>query len=350
MLALADLPVLGICGWSGSGKTTLIESVVPVLLNQGLTVAVLKHDVHGVQVDRSDCDTTRLFACGADVILHAPNERLIRLHGSDSLHFERTIFDLAFQYDLVLVEGFKQSAVPKIWLKGPDGKEAPPDTLNLLAGLEWNASRREALLSLLGDWLPKQWRKTPLFGCVLIGGKSTRMGRAKHLIITGGETWLERIVRTMQIVTDRCVIAGAGIIPDSLPSIPRLLDIPDGSGPLAGVLTAMRWAPQASWLVAACDQPHIHRQAVEWLIAARTPGKWITLPRLAGADRVEPLLALYDPRARPILEELNANREFSLQRLATHVKVQTPTPPDSLVSAWTNINTEQELTRDHSHQ
>ena len=58
---LEGLPVLGVCGWSGSGKTTLIEAILPAFRAKGLKIAVIKHDVHGLDIDRPGKDSDRLF-------------------------------------------------------------------------------------------------------------------------------------------------------------------------------------------------------------------------------------------------------------------------------------------------
>ena len=76
---IGRLPVFGVCGWSGSGKTTLIEAVLPKLLARNLKVAVVKHDVHAIDVDRPGKDSDRFFQAGADVYLQG-NEELSRRH------------------------------------------------------------------------------------------------------------------------------------------------------------------------------------------------------------------------------------------------------------------------------
>jgi len=105
----------------------------------------------------------------------------------------------------------------------------------------------------------------------------------------------------------------------------------------------MRWAPWATWLVAACDMPNVSREALEWLLSTRLPGVWATIPRLAGRRGVEPLLAHYDFRERAILEGLAAEGNFSPSRAADHPKALTPTPPAALRPAWQNVNTPTDL-------
>ena len=68
----------------------------------------------------------------------------------------------------------------------------------MLAVLKRGADRSTSVLDILERWFPEQWLKTPVFGCVLIGGASSRMGKAKHLLSRNGGTWLEHTVELLQ--------------------------------------------------------------------------------------------------------------------------------------------------------
>jgi molybdopterin-guanine dinucleotide biosynthesis protein A len=62
-----------------------------------------------------------------------------------------------------------------------------------------------------------------------------------------------------------------------------------------------------------------------------------------GPGGVEPLFALYEPEARPLLERLAASANPSFQHLAADSRVATPAPPVELRPAWRNLNTPEEL-------
>lgn len=335
---LDSLPVLGVCGWSGAGKTTLLEALLPRLRRKGLRVAVAKHDAHGLDVDRQGKDSDRLFRAGADVSLAGPGQCLLRTHDDGATSLEQTCWELARCHDLVLVEGHKGSPIPKLWLLSEGETEPPPEAAGLVAVLPRDASRPRRAARFLSSWLARQWTKPPVYACLLIGGRSSRMGSPKHLIRTDGLTWVERTVRVLEGVASTVAIVGAGELPPSLSDAVRLPDVADSHGPMAGLLAAMRWAPRASWLVAACDLPDLSREALEWLLAQRAPGRWAVLPRLPGSPGVEPLLALYDFRAAGLLEELAARGEHCPARITASGRVATPRPPKALRSAWRNVN------------
>lgn len=334
--------LLAVCGFKNSGKTTLIEALIPRLQKQGLSVAVVKHDTHCIEVDRPGKDSDRFFQAGADVVLQGPGEEIFRKHEEGSL--EDLLARTVPLYDLILVEGHKGTPLPKVWLKG-EGNEQRPDQLeNVLLELEWKENRTNAMMDLLQERLFAQYQETPLYGCVLIGGKSRRMGEPKHLIRTEGATWLERTVKMLRKATAEVLIAGEGEMPDGLRGEVRLHDVPDAEGPMAGVLAAMRWHPNASWLVAACDLPEASAEALQWLLSMRRPGAWIVMPKvLEESKEVQPLLAWYDFRSRFLLERAARSGAFSLLRLADHDRVITPEPSKEIRGAWKNINTKDDL-------
>ncbi|MDO8947468.1 MAG: molybdopterin-guanine dinucleotide biosynthesis protein B [Desulfocapsaceae bacterium] len=347
-------PILGICGLSGTGKTTLIEVLLPELVQRGLRVAVVKHDCRDLVVDVPGKDSDRLYRAGADVFLLG-SEEFVRLHGDTGSSFGFQLDQLARQYDLVLVEGHGQTPVPKVWLladdeTGPPGMDAESDGNAVLKVFSRGEARTVQVLDFLLHWLQEIWLQAPLWACVLIGGRSSRMGRPKHLLekeaSSTATTWLEHTVALLQpLIGDNIALSGAGFVPECLSHLPRLPDIPEARGPLTGILAAMRWQPVVSWLLIACDMPDINTEALTWLLSHRQPGCWGTVPCLHEDGYVEPLLAHYDYRCAPLFEQLLASGSLRIGQIARQSKIETPLIPLPLRSSWHNINTPQELAR-----
>ena len=336
------LPVLGISGWSGSGKTTLIEQIVPDLLARGLKVAIIKHYAHGLDVDRPGKDSDKFFNLGADVLVHGPEQIFSRSH-HDGVQHKELLAQLAGKYDLILVEGHKRSDIPKVWLESDDGRAPLEEAGPPLLVLSRDADRPAAVKPLIDKFLIDRLTAEPLFGCVLIGGKSTRMGRPKHLIETAGKTWLARTVEYMAQTVSQIVISGPGEVPTELSHYTRLPDAPDARGPMSGLLSMMRWSPRTSWLVAACDMPDLTPEAFAWLASTRTPGKWATMPQIPGAKGVEPLLAYYNFRFAELLEAQAAEGNYRLNDLAKNAEVATLLVPQELTKSWRNANSPQDI-------
>jgi len=118
-MPLPPLPVIGFVAPSGSGKTSLLRRLVPILKERGLRIGYLKHAHHRFDLDRPGKDSFELRAAGADQVLLASSERWAlqvenRVRGADP-----DLVDLLTRFDpdgldLVLAEGFKYAAYPKI--------------------------------------------------------------------------------------------------------------------------------------------------------------------------------------------------------------------------------------------
>ncbi len=118
-------PVLGVAGYSGSGKTTLLEKLIPALTQRGIRVSALKHAHHHFDVDVPGKDSWRLRQSGAGEVLVVSARRWVLMH--ELLAEPEPALDELLGHlspcDLVLVEGFKQSAIPKleVWRKAHGG-------------------------------------------------------------------------------------------------------------------------------------------------------------------------------------------------------------------------------------
>ena len=109
---MTDVPVLGFAAYSGVGKTTLIEQVVVRLKESGLRVAVLKHDAHSVVLDHEGKDSWRFTKAGADISIVCSQERTAMVE-QRPITFKK-LLELVHDVDIVLVEGFKNEAIPQI--------------------------------------------------------------------------------------------------------------------------------------------------------------------------------------------------------------------------------------------
>ena len=108
--------VFGFAGWSGSGKTTLIENLVPRLVERGLSVSLIKHAHHAFDVDAPGKDSYRHRQAGCSEVLVSSAARWALMHelrGRRELTLDDALARLS-PCDLVLVEGYKRSAIPKL--------------------------------------------------------------------------------------------------------------------------------------------------------------------------------------------------------------------------------------------
>jgi molybdopterin-guanine dinucleotide biosynthesis protein B len=121
MLTNARVPVLGFVAASGTGKTTLLCKLIPLLRQAGLHVAAIKHTHHSFDMDQPGKDSFELRQAGAEQMLVASNRRWALMVENVSSAPEPALNELLAhidqsRLDLILVEGFKHEAYPKIEL------------------------------------------------------------------------------------------------------------------------------------------------------------------------------------------------------------------------------------------
>ncbi len=332
----------GICGWSGSGKTTLIESLLRDFQADGLAVAVVKHQAHGLAVDREGKDTDRFFQTGATVAAHNRQEGFLRFSARED-DLDDLIARVGVACDLLLVEGHKTSGVPKIWLPPDDQPEPPADITNVVSVLPKSEGRACQAKEIIEGYLAAFHRSMPVRAAVLIGGKSRRMGQPKQTLEVNGTAMTESVARVAESVASETLLVGNGSIPQGLDHLPVLPDAPGVDGPLSGLLAAMRWCPTSRWLVMACDLPFVTEDAARWLLSQAGPGRWAVLPFLERPDYWESLLAVYDPPVLPLLEAGARRGQLAMCHVLRDESVASPQVPPQFREAWTNVNTPREL-------
>ena len=116
-------PVLGFAAWSGTGKTTLLVQLLPRLRGRWLRVGIIKHAHHSFEVDRPGKDSYELRKAGASPMLVVSSRRWAMMADLDEER-EPVLQEMLerldqSQLDVILVEGFKHEAFPKIELHRP---------------------------------------------------------------------------------------------------------------------------------------------------------------------------------------------------------------------------------------
>ena len=148
--------VLAVSGLHNSGKTTLLEKLLPALRSRGLKVGIIKHDGHDFTPDVPGTDSYRLREAGAEGVAVYSGQRylpeMFRLTDQALLAlFER------HGYDLVLLEGFKDSGWPKIEVVRKEISDTPVSFQPLavvgdIPGADFGLEDAQAL----ADWLVAQ--------------------------------------------------------------------------------------------------------------------------------------------------------------------------------------------------
>ena len=108
--------IIGLAGWGGSGKTTLVTAVIPVLVRRGLKVATVKHAHHEFDIDQPGKDSWLHRQAGASEVAIVSSRRWAMVHelGDEPEPALGDVLEKLSPVDLVIVEGFKRHAHPKL--------------------------------------------------------------------------------------------------------------------------------------------------------------------------------------------------------------------------------------------
>jgi molybdopterin-guanine dinucleotide biosynthesis protein A len=147
-----------------------------------------------------------------------------------------------------------------------------------------------------------------LYGLILAGGFSRRMGQDKSLMVYHGKPQIEYI---QELLTEFCtkVFLSKRLDQQTYKNITVINDDPDfsGNGPLGGILSAMKTYPEASWLVIACDIPFVTKETLHFLIENRSFKKLATAFKSTYDGLPEPLCAIWESHAYSEILDLFKN-------------------------------------------
>jgi phospholipid/cholesterol/gamma-HCH transport system ATP-binding protein len=182
-------------------------------------------------------------------------------------------------------------------------------------------------------------------GFVLVGGRSTRMGRDKALLPMGDETPLGHVAECVRQAAGSVTLVGP---PDRYQHLNYTV-VPDqieGRGPLGGVWTALS-ATTADWnLIVACDMPGLNVEFLQNLlhIAESSDADCIAPETSAG---VEPLCAVYHRRCAPKAAAALDRKILKMQDFVSTLRLKSVPVQDA--APLTNINTPEESGTAQAH-
>lgn len=166
-----------------------------------------------------------------------------------------------------------------------------------------------------------------LAAILLVGGRSSRMGRPKPWLEVDGRPLLAHMIDRARLWASEIVLVAAP--EQALPPLaargaspaPRVLrDVLPGEGPLPALALGLG-AVRAPWaLVLGCDAFLVRAAVIEHLLAARTPDADAVVP--VWEDRPQPLVALYRARLAAAAAGLVAAGERRLHLLAGGARVR----------------------------
>jgi molybdopterin-guanine dinucleotide biosynthesis adapter protein len=124
--------IFGVTGWKNAGKTTLAERLVAEFVRRGWRIATIKHAHHAADIDHAGTDSWRHRAAGAAEVALVGGQRYAIMREQAEPTLAEVLARLS-PADLVLVEGFKAEAHPKIEVRADHARPMDVRTHNIVA-------------------------------------------------------------------------------------------------------------------------------------------------------------------------------------------------------------------------
>jgi molybdopterin-guanine dinucleotide biosynthesis protein A len=223
-------------------------------------------------------------------------------------------------------------------------EELPEDIIAVCGGLPsgqtpyFSKKALDRLIDFIYNWLKKQMT-VPLYGLVLVGGKSSRMQRDKSSLHYHDKNQREI---GYQLLKKYCseVFLSCRSAQSQFMEHQHLEDNFLNLGPLGGIMTAQQYNPNVAWLVIACDLPLLSEETIKFLKQNRNPLKIATVFKQEEQEFPEPMVSIWEPRAyRNSLHYLS--KGYSCPRkvlINSTCQIITPPAPNEFM----NVNTPQE--------
>ncbi|MEO6287180.1 MAG: molybdenum cofactor guanylyltransferase [Dyadobacter sp.] len=184
-----------------------------------------------------------------------------------------------------------------------------------------------------------------LYGLVICGGSSARMGTDKSALVYYDKPQHDHVHDLLALFCEKVIISCNKEQYISLKtSNEKIADLAEysGHGPISGLLTAFHAFPEHHFLVAGCDYPFLNKKELE-LFLTKTKRDSAAAAFYNQDDKYEPLLAWYSKEAGPLLKQHFNQNEFSLQHFLKKHNAERYVPQSEKVV--TSVDTPEEFRR-----
>jgi molybdenum cofactor guanylyltransferase len=148
----------------------------------------------------------------------------------------------------------------------------------------------------------------PVYGLVLAGGKSVRMGQDKGAIHWHGIEQRYHMHALLSSICEKVFIScRAEQKADISNNYNTILDTHSDSGPIFAMLSAFEYCSDVAWLVVACDLPLLDVAALQLLLQNRNHSGIATTYQSPHDGLPEPLVTIWEPEAYPLLQQYVAD-------------------------------------------
>ena len=183
----------------------------------------------------------------------------------------------------------------------------------------------------------------PVFGLILAGGKSRRMGHDKALLDRDGQSLLAYVAELMSGFVDKVFVSTRADQEDDEErgKFAQIVDRYEDLGPVAGILSALEEHPTVDWLVVAGDLPNIDEQTLQHLLDQRRGEQPFTAYTSSYDGLPEPLCAVYHAGCSEIIRKFVDDGVNCPRKILIRSETRLLDQPDP--RALDNVNTPDDL-------
>ncbi len=179
---------------------------------------------------------------------------------------------------------------------------------------------------------------TNLYGLILTGGRSSRLGKDKYLIEYHGVPQVQYLYTLLVSMGLETFISCSTAQEENLkPKYPVIVDKFKEIGPMGALSVALEVKPSAAWLVVACDLPFVNEETISALIEARSKEHMLTTYQDSKSDFFETTISIYEPQVDVVMKRAYAEGQYSLRKAIDHeqIKIIQSANPHELFNANT---------------
>ena len=265
------------------------------------------------------------------------------------------------QYDFVFINGNHYAGVKQVVFLDPEKEASINKRIDQISDVQFfiKLSKEVEPFQSIKDKFPN-WEEIPQYemndvenitnhfakiiqeviptikGLVLIGGKSTRMGKDKSELNYFGKSQKEHV----KTLLENNQLETFYSVQEMSENKDEIHDVFLNLGPFGGICSAFQKNPNSAWLVLATDVPFVNDELIQLLLEKRNPSKVATAIKGKGKQFVEPLITIYEPKAYPILLQYLAQGYSCPRKVLINSDVEIVEVDDAFIR---NVNTPEEF-------
>lgn len=174
---------------------------------------------------------------------------------------------------------------------------------------------------------------------ILAGGKSSRMGQDKGLMLLNGKSMIEHVIETAKQITTQIIIVANNDDYKKF-GLPVFKDDYQEKGPLGGIYTGLKNSLTENNLILSCDIPFVKKDLLQFIISESSEND-ITVA--AFKDKIHPLIAVYRKTCEPVIKSCITQNELKVLNLFEKLNTKQVDVSHFDSSNFRNINSENDL-------